>query len=253
MRAQSLLESFDIDKPYVAETRRTLQTLIRRTQPGERGVYIVTSAARGEGKSTICALLGIVAARLFNRRTLLIDGDLHRPNLHNLLGLSPTPGLCDVLSGRAALDLVTRSTVIPSLFAIPCGRTRDPLGDSYRDEEFRKLIATVRESYDLVFVDSAPVVPVVESLLMAEHMDGILVLAMAGRTPVTQIRRMRQILEPVASKVRGVILNNALEGLPYYYDYRYYGYEPESRRRIRRQTRGSGRHSTPTEPGRPAP
>ena len=90
---RNLFTGFSLDAPYVTETRRILQTLGRRTQDSGQRVFMVTSAARGEGKSTICALLSIVAAKALGRNTLLIDADLRRPTIHHLLGMSPRPGL----------------------------------------------------------------------------------------------------------------------------------------------------------------
>jgi Mrp family chromosome partitioning ATPase len=74
--------------------------------------------------------------------------------------------------------------------------------------------------------------------MMAEHADGLLLVAMAGRTPISMIRRMKGILAPVSAKVAGAIVNNATEGLPYYYDYSYYGYKPLLSRRDRKKAGG---------------
>jgi succinoglycan biosynthesis transport protein ExoP len=195
---------------------------------------MITSAGRGEGKSTICALLGIVAARIFHRHTLIIDGDMRRPTIHQLLDLSQKPGLFEVLHGKATLDVARRPTALPLLHALPSGKPGPHVSDAYDDDAFEKLIQGMRPSYDLIFIDAAPVVPVVEPIMMAEHADGILLVAMAGKTPITMIRRMRGILAPVEAKVAGAIVNNATEGLPYYYDYSYYGYKPLLSRRERK-------------------
>jgi Mrp family chromosome partitioning ATPase len=105
----------------------------------------------------------------------------------------------------------------------------------------------VRPKYDIIFIDAAPVVPVVEPLLMAEHVDSVLVVAMAGRTPLMLVRRMRQLIDPILPKVSGVVLNNAVEGLPYYYDYRYYGYgEQPLPKRIRTTARSTGPVASPS-------
>jgi capsular exopolysaccharide synthesis family protein len=223
---RSLLSEFSPDAPYVTEARRLLQSLMRKHTDSACKVYMVTSAARGEGKSTICGVLGLVAARIFHKRTLIIDGDMRRPTMHQLLDISVKPGLYEVLSGEATLDLACRPTTLPLLHAIPSGRPRLHPHDAYDDEAFARLLTGLRPSYDLIFVDAAPAVPVVEPVMMAEHVDSLLLVAMAGRTPVSMVRRMRSILEPVADKVIGGILNNATEGLPYYYDYSYYGYKP---------------------------
>lgn len=225
--SQDLLDGFQIDAPYVTEVRRLLQALGRQrgATERERQVYMVTSAAREEGKSTTCALMAVVSARVFRRRTLLIDGDLRRPTIHSLLRVARGPGLREILQGTLPMRDATRPTALPLLSVIPRGDSVVPASEVYTDEAFEKLIREARTQYDLIFVDAAPVVPVIEPILMAEHVDAIVVIAMAGKTPVTAVRRSMDILAPVASKIAGVVLNNAMNGLPYYYDYRYYGYK----------------------------
>lgn len=236
--ARSLFHEFSTDAPYVTEARRLLQSLMRQHRGNSCRVYMITSASRGEGKSTICGLLGIVAARIFHRHTLIIDGDMRRPTMHHLLDLSQKPGLYEVLHGKATLDVARRPTTLPLLHALPSGKPGSQVSDAYDDEAFERLLQGVRPSYDLIFIDAAPVVPVVEPIMMAEHADGILLVAMAGKTPITMIRRMRGILAPVSAKVAGAIVNNATEGLPYYYDYSYYGYKPLLSRRDRKKAEG---------------
>jgi len=223
--SRNLFTGFTLDAPFVTETRRILQTLGRRTQDSGERVFMVTSAARGEGKSTICALLSIVAAKALGRSTLIIDGDLRRPTVHQLLGISQRPGLLDVLEGRMSLDAAIRPTLLPKLCVISCGGHPHRPGEAYDDDKFDALIKKVRDKFDLVFVDCAPVVPVVEPLLMAQHVDAVIAVVMAGKTPLPLVKRMREILTPAAEKLVGVIVNNATSLLPYYYDYRYYGYQ----------------------------
>ncbi len=250
---RNLFSTFTLDSPYVTEVRRLLQNLFRVNRETGRRTYLITSAGRGEGKSTACALLGIVAAQVFRKRALIVDADFRRPTLHHLLGLSSKPGLCDILRGSASPEAAIRPTPLPTLFAIPSGHAASPIAEVYDDAVFAELLGRLRSDYDLVFIDSAPIVPVVEPLLMAEHVDGILILAMAGRTPLSLVRRMRQIIAPVENRIAGVVLNNATEGLPYYYDYRYYGYESESRGALRPRRHDPQAGSAPTEPRTPKP
>lgn len=236
---KNLITELTLDAPSVTETRRLLQNLYRlerATQPATR-CYMVTSATRGEGKSTICALMGIVSARVFHKRTLVVDGDLHRPTSHGLLGVSRGPGLFEAMRGTASVAAVTRATTLPLLSTIPSGYPREAISEWYDDENFERVLREVRPNYDVVFVDAPPTVPAIEPILMAEHVDSILVVAMAGRTPVAMVRRSMQILTPVAQKICGVVLNNAVDGLPYFFNYSYYGYDqpkhPKPRRRER--------------------
>ncbi|HET7904690.1 MAG TPA: CpsD/CapB family tyrosine-protein kinase [Candidatus Eisenbacteria bacterium] len=246
--AQTLFDAYDVDAPVVTEVRRLLQNLARQSRQANHRVFLVTSAARGEGKTTTAGLMALVSAQVFRKRTLLIDADLRRPAVHTLLGMTPRPGLFEVMHGKATLESATRATPIPTLWVITSGRPSGPAGDAYRDDAFQALLDEVRPKYEIIFVDSAPLVPVVEPLLMAEHADAILLVTLAGHTPVPMLRRMKQIIAPAAQKIAGVILNNAEEGLPYFYQYKYYGYKQTSLSRQKHDaetTQGEGTNDAP--------
>jgi capsular exopolysaccharide synthesis family protein len=226
-RRKNLLDGLALDAPYVTEMRRLLQNLYRQQKSAqiESRSYMVTSAAKGEGKSTTCALMAIISARIFHKRTLLLDGDLHRPTIHSLLGISKGPGLADILRAGTPIHAATHSTSLQLLRVIPSGYPRRAVNESYADDEFGRLLQELRPNYDVIFVDAPPSVPTIEPVLMAEHVDALLIVAMAGRTPLAMARRSMQILAPVEGKIAGIILNNAADGLPYYFNYSYYGYQ----------------------------
>jgi len=224
---RDLLKGLRWDDPHITEARRVLQALAREAEPAGRRVFLVTSALLGEGKSTLCALLGLVAARMSRRRVLLIDADVRRPSLAGLLGLPSRPGLYEAMYGGVPISELIRSTALPTLFALPSGSlpgeiAREPMVE----ETFRNTIEKLRESYDLIIVDGPPILAVADSLVMASAVDGVLLVVLAGRTPLAVIRQMRHLLKPLESKIQGIILNNVTRSLPYYYDYRYYGYPP---------------------------
>lgn len=233
---KNLLDDLSVDAPYVTEVRRLLQSLYRQqtSAPSDTRSYMVTSAGRGEGKSTITTLMAIISAKIFHKRTLLIDGDMHRPTVHTLLGVVRGPGLFEIFQRGAAIQEATRLTSLPQLCVIPSGYAREAVSEAYSDEQFDRLLQTLRPNYDVIFVDAPPAVPAIEPILMAEHVDAILVIAMAGRTPLNMVRRSMQVLEPVKDKIAGIVLNNAMEGLPYYFSYSYYGYEESKASRNRR-------------------
>jgi capsular exopolysaccharide synthesis family protein len=235
-RPRTLLDEFTTEAPHVTEVRRMLQTLLREHRSTDRKVFMFTSASRGEGKSTTCALVGLVAARIFHRRILVIDTDMRRPTGHTLLAVSRSPGLFEYLVHGASIDVVQHPTLVPSLHLIPAGQASARVSESFSDTKFAELLAAVRDSYDFIFVDTAPVIPVIEPIMIAELVDGIVLVASAGVTPIPLIRRMVSILEPVRDKIVGGILCNASEGLPYFYDYAYYGYKPTSSQRRRSET-----------------
>lgn len=232
---RNLLEGLDLDAPHVTEVRRLLQNMYRMRTGADAEIrsYLITSAGREEGKSTISSLMAIVSARIFYKRTLLIDADLRRPAVHPLVGVSQSPGLFEAMRRKVPLQDAIHPTVLPMLSVMPSGHMRGVVSESYSDEEFHRILTQVGASYDLIFVDAPPAVPVIEPQLMAAHVDAILVVAMAGQTALTMVRRFMQIMAPVSGKMAGVILNNASDGLPYYYDHRYYGYPKNQPSRIR--------------------
>ena len=249
----TLFDAFDVDTPVVTEVRRLLQNLARQSRNGERKVFLITSAGRGEGKTTISGLLALVSAQVFRKRTLLIDSDLRRPAVHSLLGIAQTPGLIDIFRGKVSIESASRPTPIPTFWVIPSGKVSGSVANAYDDDAFASLLTTLRPRYDIIFVDSAPVVPVIEPLLMAEHVDAMLLVSRAGKTPVTMIRRMKQLVAPYADKIAGGILNNASDGLPYYYDYSYYGYQKgRSRTRTRARQEDAAKPATVEKPETPA-
>ena len=248
-KPRTLLDDFSTEAPHVTEVRRMLQTLLRERRSTERKVLMFTSASRGEGKSTTCALVALVAARIFHRKILVIDTDMRRPTVHTLLGVGHSPGLFDYFVHGASLDTVRHPTLVPSLQVIPAGHPSSHVSESFDEAKFARLLSEVRDSYDFIFVDAAPAIPVIEPIMIAEQVDGIVLVASAGVTPIPLIRRMVGILEPVRSKIVGGILCNASEGLPYFYDYAYYGYKPNSTRSRRRRSEESS--TTPGASGEP--
>lgn len=233
---KNLIDRLTLDTPHVTEFRRLLQNLYRQQKAASKELrsYMVTSAGRGEGKSTVSAFLAIVSARIFHKRTLLVDADLHRPTIHSLLGVARGPGLGEILRGKATIQEATRSTPIPELWVIPSGYPNQSVSETFTDEKFAQILQELNPSYDVIFVDAPPAVPAIEPILMAEHVDAILVVAMAGRTPLAMVRRSMQILAPVSEKIAGIVLNNAADGLPYFYNSRYYGYEDAKTPQVRR-------------------
>jgi Mrp family chromosome partitioning ATPase len=158
---KNLLEGLDLDAPHITEVRRLLQNVfrMRTATDGEIRSYMVTSAGREEGKSTISSLMGIVSARIFYKRTLLIDADLRRPAIHPLLGISQSPGLFEAMRRKVTLADATHATPLPMLSVIPSGHMRGVISEAYADEEFQRIVNHATASYDLVIVDAGWVDP----------------------------------------------------------------------------------------------
>src|SRR5205823_4998314 len=136
-------------------------------------VVMVTSALPGEGKTSLSTHLAISLARAgFN--TLLIDGDLRRPAVHRLFDAEVGPGFNELLRGEVGLAAVTRPTLVPGLSLIPAGQWSPHSTQALSQDGTGTLLKPLRSQYDFIIVDSSPILPVVDPLLLGQHADAVL-------------------------------------------------------------------------------
>lgn len=226
----SILEEYDIESPEATEFRR-LYSRLRRTGEGEPVTSVlITSAVRGEGKSTTAAYLAMTVARYRKTKTLLVDGDLRKPRIHDLFQLRNQPGLSEVLAGAASLKSCFKSTSLEDLKVLTAGGARLSPAESFDSDRMKDVFEEMRFYFDMIIVDAAPVIAVSDPIILGSEVGGVLLVVMAGKTPREVVRRARDILVDSKVKILGVVLNNVDEVLPYYYDYRYYGYPGTERK-----------------------
>ena len=187
---------------------------------------VITSAEPGEGKTTMATHLAIAnAAR--GKSTLLVDGDLRRPSIHSKFGINPREGLSNVLTGELHWqDVVFPAEGRPNLSILTSGpgshRAADLIGPRLAEllDEFAKV-------YDLVILDSPPLLGFAECLQMASAADGVVIVSRAGKTKRKAVAMVVSMLQRLRANIIGVVLNQVThdtsgEG------YSYYGYQHES-------------------------
>lgn len=175
---------------------------------GQRQVRTVmlASAGPGEGKSTLAVNLAWVFWEL-GRRVLLVDGDLRRPSLHKALGYPAQGGAADVLAGRLRLDGAGHA-VREGFTLLPAGSTAGTKpGVLLTVERLRPLLDTVKGQVDLVIFDSAPVLAVADNLVLASLVDGVVLVARAGKTQHRELARAKDALERAGATLLGAVLN----------------------------------------------
>ncbi len=212
---------FDFESPLAIELRRIMIRLGRTLDLDRKRVLMITSAQRGEGKSLFASHFALVLAQHQQKRILLVDGDLRRPVQHAVYQVPRAPGFAALLAGGAVSPA---RTGLANLDVLPAGRAGEAVSQLLAPERVAAAMARLREDYDLVLLDSPPVVPVSDPLQYVEVVDGIIYLLMAGRTPQDVAIRGVEILRGVGAHILGVVANNLSEVLPYYYDRKYYGY-----------------------------
>jgi polysaccharide biosynthesis transport protein len=203
------------------EAVRTLRnTILLSDFEGRLHSIVLTSAAPGEGKSTLAAHLAIANADR-GKKTLLVDGDLRRPSLHAKFGLSPNQGLSNVLTG----ELSWQDAVIPieekaNLSLLPAGlgshRAADLIGP-----RLATLLDEFAKEYALVILDSPPLLGFAECLQMAAAADGVLIVSRAGETRRRAVAEVLGVLRRLHTNIVGVVLNQmsytaSADGYGYY-------------------------------------
>ncbi len=181
---------------------------------------MITSAAPFEGKSTIASHFAIANAKS-GQKTLLIDGDLRRPSIQRVMDLEGEPGLADVLAGNAKWkDVLTKKSGVANLDIMLAGsspvRAPELIGP-----RLDQLIEEAGKEYDLVILDSPPVHGFPEPLRMATAVDGVMIVALAGRTNRKALAATVAVLTRLRAHVLGVVLNqvNQNSGDSGYYAY----------------------------------
>jgi len=208
---------------------------------------MVTSSVLREGKTSTACNLAIVFAQS-GQRTLLIDADLRRPHVHRVFGLSKTPGLAELLFGVSDWEGTTQSVddiilgkwgsknsqITPGLeylFLLTSGRSVDNPAELLHFEKFNKVLSEIRDHYDVIIVDNAPVLPVAEALQLASGIDAILLAYQIGRVGREVTKRTKDRLEAVGGNIIGLVMNDIQAEMHYTHDhdYEYYaGYKTET-------------------------
>ncbi|MDH4156537.1 MAG: CpsD/CapB family tyrosine-protein kinase [candidate division Zixibacteria bacterium] len=235
----SIIEHYSAESPFATEFRRLLQKVRSSGAGPELKSLLVTSAMLSEGKSTISAMFAIAAAVHQGLKTLVIDCDLHRPVVHSLFRVDRQPGLAEILvEGFSPMGAVTK-TRIDKLDLLTAGGHCENPAAVFDPESIGGLIDELKFYYDLIVIDSPPIIPVSDPMLLASKVDGILLVLKAGSTQKEVAKRAVNIISGNEHKILGVVLNNVDNSLPYYYDYSYYGYAYNQKSsRIPLSTRG---------------
>jgi capsular exopolysaccharide synthesis family protein len=165
----------------------------------------VASAAAGEGKTVLAGHLAVRFARS-GRKTLLIDTDVRRPRAHRLFGLRVGPGFGEWVCGRAGLAEVTAAGPAPGLHVIPAGGCDPYAVAELLDRRLPELLAAVKDQYDVVVLDTAPLLSTPESLVLARAADGVVLSVMRDVSRVAGVLTGYDRLLSVNARVLGAIV-----------------------------------------------
>lgn len=214
-------------KSRVAECARTIRTNILFMSPNTPlDTILVTSASPLEGKTTTAINLATVMSQS-SRKVILIEADMRRPRLYRAFGVEPVTGLSEVLIDQSTLDQAILKTEVDGLDLLPCGPIPPNPSELFHTQKFLDVLEDLKKRYDRVIIDSPPVIAVTDALILAQLVDGVILVSKAGSTRRELLKRSKELLEGISANVIGTILNNVnFENRrygKYYYYYRRYG------------------------------
>jgi succinoglycan biosynthesis transport protein ExoP len=204
-----------------AEAYRAFRTSLLLSRAGGVRSIVITSSAPGEGKTSTALNLAVVLGQL-GKRVLLIDADLHKPRLHELLRTSNRAGLVSILAENAAPGDLILKTDLPGVLALPSGPSSPNPSGLLASDAMGQLLEYATRNFDYVVIDTPPISVVADAILIGNQADGAVLCVSGGETPREQVSRMRDKLVRANVRILGVLINRLDEdptGYGKYYHY----------------------------------
>ncbi len=218
--------------PRDSESFRVLRASISLLGPSEmRKLTLISSSIPNEGKTLIAANLAIAFAEQ-GLKTLMVDTDLRKPSIHRLFGkrVDDSPGLADLLVGNADLDQVCQSSdQHPNLTLLLAGTKAPSPGALFLHDQLEHVFRQLKNQFDQIIVDSAPLLPVPDTRILAPLVDNFCFVVRADSTPIKAVKRALDLLNKGGRAPSGIVLNDynpkrLFSSDSYGYGYSKYGY-----------------------------
>lgn len=217
-------------KSSAAEAMRMLRTnLDFASASGEIETLVVTSPGPGEGKSTVTANLGVVMAQA-GFKTVVIDADLRKPTQNRIFGVQNDRGLTTLLTHpEQSWQECGKKVALPGLLLISSGPVPPNPSDLVSSDRFKQLLGKIQEDADLILIDSPPILSASDSLAVAAHTDGMLLVCQSHKTRIDALGHAAHAVRQGGIRLVGVVINRqkGQQGASYYGEY--YGTEAGAR------------------------
>jgi capsular exopolysaccharide synthesis family protein len=192
--------------PFVEAYGLLLVSVLLGNDGKPANVVAVSAAQAGQGASTTALNLAMMMART-GRPTLLIDGNLRYPEMHKALEVAEGPGFAEALKGEVEPKSATYPTKIPKLALMPAGKAGVPAQALLNRDGLEGIFRVLRERYDLVVIDTPPILQYPDALYLGKHADGILMVVPAQGASRREQQEARRLLDRVEARVLGTVLN----------------------------------------------
>jgi len=224
-------------KSPVSEAYRALRTNLQFSKIDKNiKMVLVTSSGPKEGKSTTSANLAIAMAQS-GKRVVLVDGDLRRPVVHSIFGLSKDDGITNYLMDDIDYKTMIKESIMENLYIIPSGVLPPNPSELLASHKMEELLKKLRSDFDFVIFDTPPVIAVTDAAILATRVDGAIIVVKSAQTNHDALVRAKSLLDAVDSHILGALLNGVeaggMYGTYYYYYYHHYYSKPNKKRRRR--------------------
>ncbi|WP_035888713.1 tyrosine-protein kinase Wzc [Franconibacter pulveris] len=225
---QSQLLAVGNPTDLAVEAIRSLRTSLHFAMMQARNnVLMLTGVSPSIGKTFVCANLAAVISQT-NKRVLLIDCDMRKGYTHELLGTTNVNGLSDVLAGQGDISRCAQKTSIPGFDLVPRGQIPPNPSELLMSERFAELVKWASSQYDMVLIDTPPILAVTDAAVVGRHAGTTLMVARYAVNTLKEVETSLSRFEQNGIQVKGVILNSIFRRATGYQDYGYYEYEYKS-------------------------
>jgi capsular exopolysaccharide synthesis family protein len=209
-------------RSVISEAYRSIRTSILfafADKPAK--TLLITSSNPGEGKTTSVINLGTTMANT-GEKVLLVDADMRCSRLHKSFGLTKENGLSDYLVGNITLDTAIKPTRVENLSIVSAGSTPPNPAELLHSGRMKTFLDEAKKRFDRIIIDPTPILTVTDAAILANVVDGVIMLVRAGKTPIEVVIRSKEKLLEAKANIIGVLLNNIDIGQESYYYYYYY-------------------------------
>ena len=189
----------------------TRMMLLHASRGEETRVILITSSVEGEGKTSLACNLAASLARA-GRKTLLLDCDLRKSSLHQVFDVPRCPGISEVLLGEATLDSVIHPTSAADLSVIPAGKGGSETVQVLSRTDLHSIFDELKSRFDFVIIDSAPVLPVVDSLLLSQYTDTVLLSVLCEVSRIPSVQQAYDRLSNLGVRILGAVVAGTAMG-----------------------------------------
>lgn len=199
------IASSDQGTPFVEAYGLLLASVLLGSNGKPPSLVAVAAAQTGDGVSTTALNLAMMMART-GRPTVIVDANMREPELHKAFKLSQTPGLAEVLTGKAELNTAAVPTRVPNLSLLPAGKPGVP-AQALLGQALGGLFQALRGRFDLIVVDTPPILRYPDALHIGKCVDGVLLVVSPNGASRREQQQMRRLFDRVEARILGMVLN----------------------------------------------